>query len=165
MASAGGMQGLLSGGAGGQQGGTTSAASTSTGSGQSQGEAQSNEATAGRFGSAMSAVCGGAGSLFAAGLGMATHAGAVGASVGVDEMNQTGVGDSSYYPDYHQGAQRFNPDARDPQTGSEGEEPASAGQEHVSGPTVGHGTQGPVGGAAGGGSSGAAAAAEVPLVA
>lgn len=165
MASAGGLQGLLGGG-GGQQGGTTSAASSTTGSGQSQGEAQSNEATASRFGSAMSAVGGGAGSLFAAGLGMATHAGAVGASVGVDEMNQTGVGDSSYYPDYQRSAQSINPDARDPQqsAGDDGP-PSSAGQGPVSGPTAGLGAQGPTGGAGAGGSSGAAAAAEVPPVA
>ena len=166
MSSAGGLQGLLGGGAGGQQGGTTSAASTGANSGQSQGEAQSNEATAGRFGSAMSALRGGAGSVFAAGLGMATHVGAVGASVGVDEMNQTGVGDSSYYPDYQRSTQPFNPDARDPQqAGGDDGQSANTGQGPVSGPTAGQGAQSPAGGAAGGGGSGAAAATAVPPVA
>ena len=165
MASAGGLQGLV-GGAGGQQGGTSSAASASTSSGQSQGEAQSNEATANRFGSALGAVGGGAGSMFAAGLGMVTHAGAIAASVGVDEMNQTSVGDSSYYPDYQSGSQGFNPDARDAQqSGGDDGTPASAGHGPISGPTAGQGAQGLAGGATGGGSSGAAAAAAVPPVA
>ena len=166
MSSAGGLQGLLGGGAGGQQGGTTSAASASTNSGQSQGEAQSNEATAVRFGSAMSALGGGAGSVFAAGLRMATHVGAVGASVGVDEINRAGVGNSSYYPDYQRSAQPFNPDARDSQqAGSDDDELARTGQGAVGPLTSGRGAHAPVGGPTGRGTSGAAAASEIPPVA
>lgn len=111
MASAGGLQGLVS---GSRQPSTSSAASQSTSAGQSQGEAQSNEATASRFGSALAGVAGGAGSLYSAGMGAVTAAGATAAAVGIDQMNQTGVGDSSYYPDYQRGSQRFNPDQRDP---------------------------------------------------
>lgn len=169
MTSAGGLQGLLSGGAGGQ-GGTSAAASTSSTGGRSQGEAQSNEATANRFGSVLGKVGGAAGSAYAAGAGIVTQAGATAASVGIDDMNQTAVGDSSYFPDYQRGAQRFNPDQRD---GGGGDDPGSDGAGSPP-PTVPMPTL-PVAPPSGGGSGppiqpggqggGAAAAGEVPPVA
>lgn len=116
MASAGGLQGLLTGSTASQNG--SSSASMSTSAGPSHGEAQSNEATANRFGSALSSIGGAAGGLYAAGVGMVTRSGAAAASAGIDGMNQTAVGDTSYFPDYQRGAQRFNPDQRDPRTGS-----------------------------------------------
>lgn len=179
MSSAGGLQGLLS---GGSQGGTSSAASQSTSSGQSQGEAQSTEATSGRFGSALASIGGSAGSLYSAGMGMVTKAGATAASVGIDEMNQTGVGDSSYYPDYQRGGQRFNPDQRDPQNGGgdkgPDDDPSGSTAPSVPVPSMPVGTpqNGSPGGmpsgapgkaspGGGGGAGGAAsAAAEVPPV-
>jgi type IV secretion system protein TrbL len=108
MASAGGLQGLMSGGPQSPSP-STSAASQATSSGQSQGEAQSNQATSGRFAGALSSVTGAAGSLYSAGMGMVSAAGASAAAVGIDQMNQTGVGDSSYFPDYQRGGQRFTP--------------------------------------------------------
>lgn len=156
MESAGGLQGLL--GGGGQQGGTTSAASTGTSSGQSQGEAQSNQATAGRFGSAMSALGGGAGSLASAGMGMVTSVGSAAASVGIDEMNQTGVGDSSYFPDYQRGGQRFNPDQRDEPGGDAAGKADDDPSASTPGVTPPHLPSGPTGSPAGGGSSGGSAA-------
>jgi len=190
MSSAGGLQGLLTGGAGGGQGGTTSAASQSTGGGQSQGEAQSNAATSGRFGQALAGIAGPAGAAYAAGLGMVTKAGSTAASVGIDDMNQTGVGDSSYFPDYQRGSQRFNPDQRDPGSTDDGQNPdaASSGSDGST-PSVpmppipagvptaggspggggggGGGMPKPPGGAGGGGGAsggGAAAAAEIPPI-
>ncbi len=186
MSAAGGLQGLLSGGAGGQ-GSMSSAASTSSGN-QSQGEAQTNAATANRFGSAMSSL-GGIGSAFASGLGTVTAIGATAASAGIDDMNQTGVGDSSYFPDYQRGGQRFNPDQRDPSNsdpGSNGDggEQSSTGSDssagppptfptpgvasgsHSGGPTHGPAPMSPHGAGGGGTGSGVAgAAAEVPPVA
>ena len=44
------------------------------------------------------------------GIGAVSKAGAQLASVSSDEMNQSGVGDTSYYPDYQRGGQQFNPD-------------------------------------------------------
>ena len=179
MSSAGGLQGLLS---GGSQGGTSSTASQSTSSGQSQGEAQSTEATSGRFGSALASIGGSAGSLYSAGMGMVTKAGATAASVGIDEMNQTGVGDSSYYPDYQRGGQRFNPDQRDPQDGGgdkgPDDDPSGSPAPSVPMPAMPVGTsqnQNPGGmpsgapgkaspGGGGGGGGAASAAAEVPPV-
>lgn len=173
MESAGGLQGLFGGGS--QQGGTTSAASTATSSGQSQGEAQSNQSTAGRFGSVMGSLGGGAGSLASTGMGMLASAGATAASVGIDQMNQTGVGDSSYFPDYQRGGQRFNPDQRDQSGSGDGstkpdddtgaptpgvpppQAPNLPAGAKGAGPTGGSGTGGAPGGAAG-------AAAEVPPI-
>lgn len=129
MASAGGLQGLMSGGSQG----TTSAASQSTSTGQSNGEAQSNEATAGRFGTALAGATGGVGSLFSAGMGAVAAAGATAAAVGIDQMNQTGVGDSSYYPDYQRGSQRFNPDQRDPKSDASSSDGSDEG--HTSTPS------------------------------
>lgn len=170
MASAGGLQGLLSGGNGGQQGGTGSAASTGNGSGQSQGEAQSNAATANRFGAA-----------FGSSIGLVANAGAKAATVGIDEMNQTAVGDSSYYPDYQRGAQNFNPDQRDPQNSDGGQDgdgggpPPTEPPPSVPMPSTGVSAQtkspadafsSPAGKGSTGGSGGSAAAAagEVPPV-
>jgi hypothetical protein len=187
MASAGGLQGLMS---GGSQNSTTSTASQASSTGQSRGETQSNEATSGRFAGALASVTGGAGSLYSAGMGMVSAAGATAAAVGIDQMNQTGVGDSSYYPDYQRGGQRFNPDQRDPDTefgrGDQADDPQSRDHppDHHSGsgaptphlpsaPSTGN-TGGPPGGQptgvqpagkpAAGGAAGAAAA-EVPPVA
>ena len=187
MASAGGLQGLLSGSA--STGGANSAASSSDDSGRSQGEAQSAEATSGRFASAMSGLGGTVGGFAAAGIGAVTKAGAIGASVGTDVMNQTAVGDSSYYPDYQRtSAQhdpaRFNPDARDPgdnenndRGGNDGPDGGAGDQQGLPSvplpptPTpppasLGKPAGPPGGGTAGGGGGGAAAtAAEIPPVA
>lgn len=179
MTAAGGLQGLLSGGA---QGDTTSAASTSTSGGQSQGEAQSNAATASRFGS-LASIGGAAGSLASAGIGMVSKAGATAAAVGIDDMNQTAVGDSSYFPDYQRGGQRFNPDQRDSENSGDGggdPSPDTGGptptvpMPAVPSPTGGQSgggggmpsPKGGQGGAAGGSSGGGAAAAvaEVPPI-
>lgn len=110
LAAAGGIQGSLGGGA---SGGADSTASSTTSDGTSQGEAQSNQATAGRFGAAMAAVGGPVGGAVGAGLNAIMSVGTQAAALGADEMNQSGVGDSSYFPDYQRGGQRFNPDQRD----------------------------------------------------
>jgi hypothetical protein len=110
VAAAGGLQGLL-GGTGGQHGGDTGGAATrSTGSGQSEGEAQRNAATANRVGAAMGAIGGPAAGLYSTGLGLLTQTGAAAAAVGTDTLNQTGVGDTSYFPDHARGRRRSNPD-------------------------------------------------------
>lgn len=181
MASAGGLQGLMS---GGSQSSTSSTASQSSSTGESAGEGQSSAATSSRFGTALAGATGGAGSLFAAGLGAVTQIGATAASVGIDQMNQTGVGDSSYYPDYQRGSQRFNPDQRDSgrgdnaddrqdQNSPEGQTPQIPAPSmpnmppHGGTPSAGAAKTGAGGGggASGGGSGGmAAAAAEVPPI-
>lgn len=125
MATAGGIQGLLG---KGKPGETTSAASASSGSsGQAQGEAQSNEATANRFGSAFSKL-GGIGEAIGAGVGKVSHFGAVGAAVGIDTLNQVGVGDSSYFPDYQNRAQSYNPDQRNPESNNGSPSGLTSGQ-------------------------------------
>jgi type IV secretion system protein TrbL len=165
MSSAGGVQGLL--GMKPEEG-TSGAASTGNGAGQAQGEAQSNEATAGRFGSVF-AKLGGAGSAYAAGIGALTHVGSVGAAVGIDNLNQTGVGDSSYFPDYQRQPQRFNPDQRDPQGGDGGAsdggtDPSPPGRPPL--PPITPPSSGPTPPSPTGGSGGAVGiAAEVPPVA
>lgn len=168
MAGMGGIQGLLGGGAGGASG-TSSAATASGGSGsQSQGEAQSSEATASKFGQAFSMVGGPAGAALSAGIGVVMKAGATAAAVGTDEMNQTAVGDSSYFPDYQRGDQRFNPDQRDSDnSGNDARQsgdntPPSASMPHMPTPPSTGGDGGGMGGpsAAGGKSGGAAAGGE-----
>jgi type IV secretion system protein TrbL len=162
MASAGGLQGLMS---PGHQPSTSSAASQSTSTGQSQGEAQSNEATTNRFGSAMASVTGGAGSLYSAGMSAVAAAGATAAAVGIDQMNQTGVGDSSYYPDYQRGSQRFNPDQRDPEAGtpSQNDVDDEATPPNQGGPTAAPSSSTPtVGGRDGPPSSGGSAVGKGP---
>lgn len=177
LSSAGGLQGLLG---SKDSSGTTAAASTSTDSGQAQGEAQSNGATAGRFGSVLSTIGGGAGGAYAAGIKAVTQAGAVAAAVGIDDLNQTGVGDSSYFPDYQRQAQRYNPDQCDPQDSDDGVDkpganPPSPDNPSPTPPTPPSpgfanptSTAPPAGGAKPGGSGGAggaaSAAAEVPPV-
>lgn len=188
MQSVGGIGGLLSGG--GQDGGL-STASQSSSNGQSQGEAHSTEATTSRFGSAMGGL-GALGGAYGKVLSAVGSASAGTAAVGMDQANQMGVGDSSYTPDYQRGAQRFNPDQRDP--GGDGDSQSSPSDTHGgagtegsgtghpptapmptspsmpgSGPSAGNpgGPRSPGGGggkAAGGGGAGAAAA-EIPPVA
>jgi type IV secretion system protein TrbL len=177
MASAGGVQGLLS---GGPPTGTSAAASQRSSSGQSNGEAQSNEATTARFGAALAGTTGGTGSLYSAGMGLIAAAGATAAAVGIDQMNQTGVGDSSYYPDYQRGSQRFHPEQHDPtdhnadlppDPSDHGPTPAvpvpPAPTPHPSptGPTPGPGHSPAGGSGPGAGAGGGATAAEVPPIA
>lgn len=124
MQSVGGIGGLLSGG--GQDGGS-STASQSSSSGQSQGEAQSTEATTSRFGSAMGGI-GNAAGAYGKILSAVGSVGAGATAVGMDQANQMGVGDSSYTPDYQRGAQRFNPDQRD--QGGDGESQSGPSDPH-----------------------------------
>jgi hypothetical protein len=133
VAAAGGLQGLLA-GTGGQHGGDTGGAATRcTGGGQSEGEAQRNAATANRVGAAMGAIGGPAAGLYGTGLGLLTQTGAAAAAVGTDTLNQTGVGDTSYFPDQARGPRRSNPDqpgrAGDSADGAGPPDPGAAGDD------------------------------------
>ena len=178
MSSAGGVQGLL--GMKKADDTTGAASSASNDSGHAQGEAQSNGATAGRFGTAFAGLGGAVGATYAAGLGMFAQAGAASAAIGVDDLNQTGVGDSSYFPDYQRQAQRFNPDQRNPEGPDNGSDDSSANASTSPAsppsppiPTHGftspstNGSPGPGGaggtGAAGGSAAGGAAGAVPPV--
>lgn len=155
LAAAGGLGGLLSGTKG--SGSTTSdAASTSNSGGRSDGEAQSNAATASRFSSALGAL--------GTGISMVTKAGTMASTVGFDEMNQMAVGDSSYYPDYSDRGQRFNPDQRAPET--DGIDGGDAAPPSMPSPGVTPSAGKPPAPAGAGGQGGgvSAAAAEVPPV-
>lgn len=161
MAAAGGVGGLLGGGSSGgpAAAATGGVASQANPSGQSQGEEQSADATTSRFASALATV----GGAYGKGLSFVSGVGAQAAATGMDEMNQTAVGDQSYYPDYQPGPQRTNPDQVDPRRTSEdgdGDEPTRGQQTPVprTGPAASSPTTGP-GGTAG------AAAAEMPPIA
>lgn len=181
----GGIGGLL-GGQSSAGGGTSSTASSTAPSGQSEGEQQGSDATTSRLTGALAKMGG------AYGQGMNKVAAMSGklASTGADEMNQTAVGDGSYFPDYQRGPQSFNPDQR----GDTGENnspdhdrdspnggpapslpsaPSTSGAPSAptpslpgpGGPSGGGGAAG-AGGAGGGGGAGAASAAgSVPPVA
>lgn len=167
ISAAGGLGGLLSGGGATTPGTSTgSAASQATSTGQSQGEAQSSDATSGRFTSTLAAMSGGYGK----GLSLVSNVGAQAAATGMDEMNQTAVGDQSYFPDYQRGPQRFNPDQRDTGTTSDGPESDSSQQQPSAPPPPTFAppaptTAAPTPGAGAGGGGASAAAAEVPPVA
>lgn len=168
------------GGVGGLLGGSSPASGAATGmsAGQSQGEAQRNEATAGRFASVLGGGAGAVGSSFGAGVGMLAHLSTTAATVGIDEMNQTAVGDSSYFPDYSDrgSAQRFNPDQRDSMTSNQSPDDPDGSPLPAPSPIAPHpltpsavpagggaGTTGAVGGTGAAGGAGAGAAAVPPV--
>jgi type IV secretion system protein TrbL len=104
MAIQGGLHGLLSGGgAGGGTSGGSAAASTTDGNGRSSGEQSAESSTGDRFNKSTQGVLGSfgpVGQAFAAGLGMVSSAGFKATSLMSDETNQTGVGQSTYGPDF-----------------------------------------------------------------
>ncbi len=168
-AAAGGLQGLVAGGAGG---GTGGAASSSDSTGRAAGEGASEDATTARFtqgaGGFLGAVGGGLGTAASRALGGAGALAAAGATVGADLSNQMGVGHSSYVPDFttrgrstqSQGAPEVRGDTPDHDIPPTPTPPAPNYPAPVAAPT-GHGAA--TGGATtAGGAAGAAAA--VPVV-
>ncbi|MGJ7442911.1 hypothetical protein [Aquipuribacter sp. MA13-6] len=132
LATSGGLQGLLGGGASGGSGSATqatsgdsggaaggvaggSAAGGTVGGGRSAGESAGEDATSARFSQAeqgwLSALGGGAGAAAASGIGFMQRLSATSAAVGVDMASQMGVGSSSYYPD-HELHRTTRPDRR-----------------------------------------------------
>lgn len=132
LATSGGLQGLLGGGASGGTGsaaqtagatgsagfsaeGGTAGAGRSSGGGRSAGESAGEDATSARFSHAeqgwLSALGGGAGAAAASGIGFMQRLSATSAAVGVDMASQMGVGSSSYYPD-HELHRTTRPDRR-----------------------------------------------------
>jgi hypothetical protein len=100
MAIQGGLQGLLSGGG---AGGGSSAASTTDGNGRSSGEQSAEASTADRFNRSTQGVLGSfgpAGQAMSTGMGWINSAGAKATSLMSDETNQSGVGQSTYGPDF-----------------------------------------------------------------
>lgn len=108
LATSGGLQGLLGGGASTGSGGNASQAAGGAGNdtagGRSAGESAGEDATSARFNQAergwLTALGGGAGAAAASGIGVMQRLGATGAAVGVDMASQMGVGSSSYFPDH-----------------------------------------------------------------
>lgn len=102
LESAGGIGGLLS---GRHSVSSSQAASTSTSGGQSNGEQQVSDANTQRASNAFASAAG----AYGKGLRLVTTIGATAATIGADELNQSGVGSSQYYPDHDRGRGRENP--------------------------------------------------------
>lgn len=100
MAIQGGLQGLLGGGG---AGGGSSTASTTDGNGRSSGEQSAEVSTGDRFNKSTQGFLGSfgpVGQALSTGMGWINSAGAKATSLMADETNQTGVGQSTYGPDF-----------------------------------------------------------------